>query len=127
MGLDMWIFGKEHRVWTNDPDATDLVESGDDLELAYWRKHPNLHGYIVRQFAGGVDKCQNIPLTATDLLDIIEASRSRQLRHTEGFFFGVSNMDEDEIALDVMQLSKVLDWLKEDTSLLRTVHYQASW
>ena len=127
MGLDMWIFGREHRVWTNDPDATDLVESGDDLELAYWRKHPNLHGYIVRQFAGGVDKCQNIPLTATDLLDIIEASRSRQLPHTEGFFFGVSNMDEDEIELDVMQLSKVLDWLKEDTSLLRTVHYQASW
>lgn len=127
MGLDMWIFGREHRVWTNDPDATDLVESGDDLELAYWRKHPNLHGYIVKQFAGGVDKCQNIPLTATDLLDIIEASRSRQLPHTEGFFFGVSNMDEDEIELDVMQLSKVLDWLKEDTSLLRTVHYQASW
>ena len=127
MGLDMWMFGKEHRVWTEDPDATDLVESSEGIELAYWRKHPNLHGYIVQQFAGGVDKCQNIPLTATDLLDIIEAVKGLSLPHTEGFFFGQSHMDEDEIALDMDQLSKVLDWLKEDTKLLRTIHYQASW
>ena len=127
MGLDMWMFGKEHRLWATDPDATKWEETSDSIELAYWRKHPNLHGYIVQQFAGGVDKCQNIPLTATDLLDIIEAVKGLSLPHTEGFFFGQSHMDEDEIALDMDQLSKVLDWLKEDTKLLRTIHYQASW
>lgn len=127
MGLDMYMFGKEHRVWTEDPDATALVESGDDLELAYWRKHPNLHGYIVQQFAGGVDKCQNIPLTATDLLDIIEAVRSKELPNTQGFFFGTSTGDDEEIEYDVEQLGKVLNWLTEDTKVLRTIHYQASW
>lgn len=127
MGLDMWMFGKEHRVWTEDPDATELVESSDDIELAYWRKHPNLHGYIVQQFAGGVDKCQNIPLTATDLLDIIEAVRSKELPNTQGFFFGTSTGDDEEIEYDVEQLGKVLNWLTEDTKVLRTIHYQASW
>lgn len=127
MGLDMYMFGKVHRVWTEDPNATELVESSDNIELAYWRKHPNLHGYIVQQYAGGVDKCQEIPLTATDLLDIIESVRSKELPHTEGFFFGTSTGDDEEIEYDIEQLGKVLDWLKEDTNTLRTIHYQASW
>lgn len=127
MGLDMYMFGKVHRVWTEDPDATELVESSDNLELAYWRKHPNLHGYIVQQYAGGVDRCQEIPLTATDLLDIIEAVRSKELPNTQGFFFGTSTGDDEEIEYDVEQLGKVLNWLTEDTKVLRTIHYQASW
>jgi hypothetical protein len=29
-----------------------------DREVGYWRKHPDLHGYIVETFADGVDACQ---------------------------------------------------------------------
>jgi hypothetical protein len=57
MGLDMYIFQKDK----------------EDRELAYWRKHRDLHGYIIRNFADGVDECQPIPLSKDNIENIIDA------------------------------------------------------
>ena len=52
MGLDMYLTGKKIVM-----DARlDLREDGfplgsKALDLGYWRKHPNLHGYLVQAFA----------------------------------------------------------------------------
>lgn len=54
MGLDMYLEGKEHI-------------GGETVELGYWRKHPDLHGYIVGTFADGKDICQEIPLAVQDM------------------------------------------------------------
>ena len=100
----------------------------DYQELAYWRKHPDLHGYIVQTFADGVDECQEIPLTAAQLRHVADACRGRALPHTEGFFFGQSAWiydDDPEDSESAAMLRKAADWLEAVPG--RSVHYQASW
>jgi len=87
------------------------------LDLGYWRKHPNLHGFIVKEFAGGVDKCQKIPLTAEQLETIILAVKANKLPHTTGFFFGTSDVDDDQRNEDVKILSGALAWLEGKPNL----------
>jgi hypothetical protein len=96
------------------------------LRLGYWRKHPNLHGYIVNTFADGIDNCKAISLEDTDIERIIEAVTRDNLPHTEGFFFGVTDGTEKDETLHIF--TQALAWLraKEDTSF-RSVYYRASW
>ena len=69
--------------------------------IAYWRKHPNLHGWMeALYYAKGGEKesfnCVPVELTREDLdqlaLDIIDES----LPGTTGFFFGDSNNAKKE-------------------------------
>jgi hypothetical protein len=117
MGLDMFLFGV---VDDND-------EYGARNELAYWRKHPNLHGYIVQAFANGVDECQKIPLTAENLKQIILAVKDKNLPNTTGFFFGQSYGDKEELESDLNKLAEALDWLNNNFDENRAVYYRASW
>jgi hypothetical protein len=110
MGLDMYLEGHE----ANTTPA----------ELGYWRKHPNLHGFIVQEFADGVDECQKIPLTAENLESILEATQNDALPHTTGFFFGQSMPEDKEQTLEIVE--GALKWLKEGKPG-RQVIYQASW
>ena len=122
----------EKFFWTDWDDPTkNRHEDGKrisrlEVELGYWRKHPNLHGYIVETFAKGVDECQQIDLNEADLKKIIEAITSESLPHTEGFFFGAS--DGSEKNDDVLTLQKALVWLAaEEKGVTRSVFYRASW
>ena len=79
MGLDMYLEGEKH-LFTDfrNPQSIPL-EDGYRLktrvvELGYWRKHPNLHGYIVNTFAEGIDNCRPIALEANDIEKIIDAA-----------------------------------------------------
>lgn len=131
MGLDMYLYGRKFH-WTdwkdekNNSHVDGFRVSETVLSLGYWRKHPNLHGYIVQEFGYGVDECQRIELDENDLLKIVEAVEEDKLPHTEGFFFGESRgaNDQDTVA----QLLRALAWLKTpDTRHSRAVVYQASW
>ena len=62
-------------------------------EIAYWRKHPNLHGWMERlaesknveySTFNGVE----LELTWEDLDDLERAITHDQLPSTQGFFFG---------------------------------------
>ena len=119
MGLDMYLNGYDRVLSAMGKD--------DNEELGYWRKHPNLHGYIVQTFAGGVDECQMIPLTRANLLDIINAVKAKRLPHTTGFFFGTSNDSNDVQTIEI--LMKALKWLDADPKAAnrREIYYQASW
>jgi hypothetical protein len=110
MGLDMYIFAEG-------------PEGSDATELAYWRKHPNLHGYIVREFAGGVDECQKIPLSRADISKTLAAVKSDALPDTGGFFFGVSRPGDKLHTLP--QLAGVLEYMLAHPDV--RVFYQASW
>jgi len=110
MGLDMSIYGS-----VND---TAPVE-----ELAYWRKHPNLHGYIVNTFAGGVDECQKIDLDIDSLNKIIDAVNLGALPTTTGFFFGTSSPGYD--AGTIKQLLEVAVWMEQHPGC--KIFYNASW
>jgi hypothetical protein len=131
MGLDMYLTGKKFLPtnWEN-PDAN-AKEDGFRvqerlLELGYWRKHPNLHGYIVQTFADGVDECQDIELSAEDLRTTIAAINAGSLPETDGFFFGSSEGKPKETDLQVFRAA--LAWVedKSDASW-RSVVYHASW
>lgn len=62
------------------------------LEVAYWRKHPCLHGWmesVYREHGGQGDfNGDELELTSEDLDQLEEAINTNGLPHTEGFFFG---------------------------------------
>ena len=92
MGLDMFLTGRKYLQTNWDKPEDNVTEDGyrlstKHLELGYWRKHPNLHGYIVNTFADGEDNCQDIDLSADNMRQIIEAVEKKKLPHTDGFFF----------------------------------------
>jgi hypothetical protein len=133
MGLDMNLYGRKRR-WLWDGEASMHVDGFPvnsttlELDVAYWRKHPNLHGYIVREFAGGVDECQEIELNAGDLKKILAASEADELPHTSGFFFGESGPEDKEPTRK--KLEAAIKWLETkdpDERTTREVVYRASW
>ena len=133
MGLDMYLEGRKYLVTDWENDANNPKEDGFQvkeriLQLGYWRKHPNLHGYIVQTFAGGKDECQDIGLSAENLDTIITAIKGRGLPHTEGFFFGKSDCTDEEAAADIKILEDAKTWLKaKEDRVWRSVVYRASW
>ena len=68
------------------------------LSLGYWRKHPDLHGFIVKTFANGKDECQRIDLTGEDLIKIIEAVKSNTLQ--KGSFLVAVKLPTNKIQLN---------------------------
>lgn len=139
MGLDMELYGRKSSL-DNDEDMDNFRISGIDLEIGYWRKHPNLHGYIVDTFADGNDDCQKILLEADDLSKIIEALENDALydEPVTGFFFGRSYFPgeknewysyEEQKANDIDIFTKALNWLTDNrtSNECRSVYYQASW
>lgn len=129
MGLDMYLTGDRyiHYMDKRTPTIRERGEKkGELFELGYWRKHPNLHGYIVQTFADGKDECQKIDLSADDMRKIIAAVEAEELPETTGFFFGKS--DGSEKAEDLTIFREALAWLEApDEEAWRSVYYQASW
>lgn len=133
MGLDMYLRGEKF-FWTdwkepkNNRTEDGFQLSEMSLELGYWRKHPNLHGFIVKTFANGEDDCQPIGLDEAQIDKIIEAIKSEGLPHTEGFFFGKSDLSAEEREADIAILTKAKAWLAtKEPNVSRTVSYRASW
>ncbi len=130
MGLDMYLKGRKmYSRWDDGcPKDDDIPVSEVTLGIGYWRKHPNLHGYIVKEFAdSGEDNCEPIYLNEENLLKIIDAIEKEQLPHTEGFFFGQSDGSEKIEDLEIFK--KAIEWLKlpKQKEFSKWVEYQASW
>ena len=129
MGLDMYLTGEKF-IMTADgmnPQEDGFRLRSKTLELGYWRKHPNLHGYIVQTFAGGEDECQTIDLS-DHIRTIIAAVQARDLPDTTGFFFGVSDSSPERLEEDIAIFENALAWLETDESgVVRFIKYRASW
>jgi hypothetical protein len=123
MGLDMYLTGE---TFVSNLLSKRGAKKGELYELGYWRKHPNLHGFIVRTFGEGEDNCQQIYLCAEAIEEIITAIEHDQLPRTTGFFFGES--DGSEKPEDLQIFREALAWLHvEGSEECRSVFYQASW
>lgn len=133
MGLDMNLEGRKTFLRDYQNEENDTYEegvrlSGQVFDLGYWRKHPNLHGYIIDTFAGGVDECQDIYLTEANLGQIIQAVKDDALPVTSGFFFGESQVANDQNTIG--QLENAIEWVRgsdDDKRVWREVVYSASW
>ena len=97
MGLDMYAYTTRAAL----AFPTDFDEPEDAKELHYWRKHPDLHGWmeaLYRSKGGTADSfnCVGLALTSADL-DRLEADiRAKRMPDTIGFFFGNSDGTETE-------------------------------
>ena len=154
MGLDMYLYGDKSvssEIDANSVKEDGFIVSAKTLDMAYWRKHPNLHGFIVNTFADGEDNCQRIWLSEEDLHNIIVALENDALydEPVTGFFFGKSYFpgEKDEYSSyeeqkdrDIAAFTKALEWVRNSARGVgkygdpdfkwhesRSVYYQASW
>lgn len=133
MGLDIYLSGKKF-YWTNwrEPEKN-ITEDGfklteKQIELGYWRKHPNLHGFIVKTFAKEIDDCKEIELDEQDIDTIISAIKEKLLPYTEGFYFGKSENSEEEKEQDIKIFDEAKKWLlTKEKGVSKSIVYQASW
>ena len=110
MGLDQYATARkgEPRTVKNEYTYTDLdgnehkdveeyLEWEDTIELAEWRKHPNLQGWMENLWyekgGEGEFNCVELEITLNDL-NALEATLDEEaLPETAGFFFG-GNADD---------------------------------
>jgi len=137
MGLDMHAYRMKFTP-TKEVDFTDEIYGKDvngvidyeiinvELqEIAYWRKHPDLHGWMENLYRekGGREQSFNgdlMVLTLADLDRLEEDILRKNLPKTSGFFFGESG----EISL------KDLEFVLEARKAIQegdTVFYDSSW
>lgn len=126
MGLDMYAFTTERSAATT-PVNFKPNRNGDGItELHYWRKHPNLHGWMEELYRrkGGHSpdfNCDTVELTPADLDDLEAAIRAGALPSTTGFFFGES--DGSERADDLAFIAKARAAIAEGL----VVYYDSWW
>lgn len=124
MGLDMYLNGE--KFFMEPYEQGNNPKRSETYELGYWRKHPDLHGYIIERYADGVDNCEQVFLAEYCLLDILEAVENNDLPHTEGFLFGETDGSEREETISI--LKNAIEWLTtKEAGVIRSVHYRASW
>jgi hypothetical protein len=67
------------------------------MDLAYWRKHPNLQGWMEELWRekgnDGEFNCVDLELTLGDLEALEESLDAEALPETVGFFFGGNSDD----------------------------------
>ena len=127
MGLDMYLEGERYASrYEARPQQDGFPVSKIVLEIGYWRKHPNLHGYIVQTFAEGNDERQRLSLGAADCRKISEAILEDELPPTTGFFFGDSDWHKEDKEDNAKMFSDAAQWL-DDVDWTRAVFYRASW
>ena len=117
MGLDMYAY--------TAAKAEADYETGQ-RELAYWRKHPNLHGWMHRLWESkgnqGDFNGDELELTWEDLDELERAVTHGQLPSTQGFFFGNEadeHYKEDDLAFIKRARAELFLGLK--------VFYNSSW
>ncbi len=122
MGLDMYAYATRRKL----PSDVDFIQDNEDINFHYWRKHPNLHGWMERLYRqkGGKNasfNCTGVVLTSEDL-DALEADvNAGKLPHTEGFFFGETDGSEKED--DLLFIRKA----RGDIAGGMTVYYTSWW
>ena len=98
MGLDQYATARKGEPST---DADGYTYYEDSMELAYWRKHPNLQGWMENLWhekgcphdQGGGFNCVDLELTLEDLEALEESLDESALPETSGFFFGANSDD----------------------------------
>ena len=128
--------GAQTEYWDNGHYIGDVFESTctKPKEIMYWRKHPNLHGWMenlwTRTGRPGLDpddeyKMFNgieLELTWEDLMDLEYDIAHKALPKTTGFFFG-----EDSDTYYKKQDQEFIREAKADIICGLKVFYNSSW
>jgi len=119
----MYAFATKAKL-KNEVDFTETNLKPE--EIHYWRKHPNLHGWMQELYEskGGKSDSFNgdcVVLTETDLNELESDIKDGSLPDTSGFFFGQT--DGDEVDDDL----KFIENAREAISEGKTVYYTSWW
>lgn len=103
MGLDMYAYaaaraGQQQEYWESYVTETEKSSVTKPREIAYWRKHPNLHGWmedLYRERGGESEMFNGVELELfwEDLEQLEEDITNGRLPSTTGFFFGDNSDD----------------------------------
>jgi len=141
MGLDMYAYvaakaGQQDEFyqgaeWDNDLKEHRNPNVNRPRQIAYWRKHPNLHGWMaelwLRREGNELRESDNfngieMELTADDLDDLEAVIKARELPSTSGFFFGT---DADDYYYD--SDLKFVQEARAELFFGLKVFYNSSW
>ena len=131
MGLDMYAY-----VAKKEGQMRDYYESYDyekdsgpvekPREIAYWRKHPNLHGWMHKLWNekghSGDFNGDELELTWEDLDRLEYVVKHRELPGTSGFFFGNDADDHYKV-----QDLKFINEARAEITRGWRVFYNSSW
>lgn len=113
MGLDMYAFRVKAEDVVDDFNIRDdsMGRKEPLEELAYWRKHHDLHGWMERLYRakGGTKEsfnCVPVRLTMEDLNLLESDILNNTLPETQGFFFGTNPPDEESKQEDMAFIAK---------------------
>ena len=130
MGLDMYAFRVKAADVVDDFNvlSEEQGRSGELEELAYWRKHHDLHGWMEKLYRNkGGDKesfnCVPVRLTEFDLDALQFDLLNDALPETQGFFFGTNPPDLESLKEDLEFIQKARDAIKEGDA----VYYDSWW
>jgi hypothetical protein len=106
MGLDMYAYTTDKEI-----PAVDFRPPKHSQELFYWRKHPNLHGWMEQLYRskGGKARlfnCVPVRIDLNDLDALEQVVNADALPFTEGFFFGESEPDDKRDDLAFIQKAR---------------------
>jgi len=136
MGLDMYAYaaeraGQQKEFW----ETAEMAEGSGEYvsrtvqrprEIAYWRKHPNLHGWFRAEWEseGNSGSFNGDELEITwDMLERLEYDvRNGELPETQGFFFG--NPADAEYRTDDLEFIKNA---RTELFMGLKVFYNSSW
>ena len=110
MGLDQYAFARKGEPIETTEDYTYQDFEGNthteqrtsvsyevENEIAYWRKHPNLQGWMEQLWRDkggeGEFNCVDVDLTLEDLDALEQTLDGKALPETQGFFFGDNSDD----------------------------------
>lgn len=127
MGLDQWCYSCDADDIPNQ--TVDFSRPESSVEIAYWRKHPDLHGWMEDLYIkkGGSDpdfNCAAVELTIDDLDNLQMAIEDRKLPYTQGFFFGESSGDNEEMKYDLDFVRKAKDLIVNQD---KRIFYTSWW
>jgi len=141
MGLDMYAYvaaraGQqaefyEGAEWDNEIKDHRNPNVNRPREIAYWRKHPNLHGWMARLWLARegnelreTDNFNGVELELdADDLDFLEDTiKAHALPGTSGFFFG-ENADQHYYNDDL----KFIQMARAELFMGLKVFYNSSW
>ncbi len=94
MGLDQYANAYKGEAITNEHG---YKEGKDNIDLGYWRKHPNLQGFMEGLYyekgGEGEFNCVDVELTLEDINALESTLDNEALPETAGFFFGENSDD----------------------------------
>ena len=102
----------------------------DDFQLAYWRKHNRLHGWMEKlwinkgsPYHDGVFNQAPLELNNQDLKDLKTAIITNNLPETQGFFFGDDSYEEETKKYDLEFVDEAMKAIKDGYKIV----YSSWW